>query len=344
VSDRVKSSLTEQCLKYVLSVENNLPSDAQQWLEPQRLLEIVDEYVSYTNVSGTRASFIGQTPVSDVRHQSREHSKTAADGKTGGFTPRNIYRDGGSKGPSSNQTPAMNTFNRKCLICGSRYHLKAVCDKVTEKGKWSAKRANATTVVYNSARSGQYSTQSPGGGQSEHAASPHVPVNRVVLDKPKAESVYGAINVGTGRPSADASRPTASTATTGTTALAATKVNPSRDKIPTLSHSPSCIDNNADFLDVGIESLVSLFDECEAPVNESDDCNNVNVTNVQFDLDRFIAESNVSLHYVNLIVNDDNGTSVGVDSLFDSGTQLSVIREDVIESLQCDVLGEVKLL
>ena len=30
---------------------------------------------------------------------------------------------------------------------------------------------------------------------------------------------------------------------------------------------------------------------------------NVNVTNVQFDMDRFIADSNVSLHYVNLIVN-----------------------------------------
>jgi len=87
-----------------------------------------------------------------------------------------------------------------------------------------------------------------------------------------------------------------------------------------------------------------LFDECEVPVNESDDCNNVNVTNVQFDMDRFIADSSVFLHYVNLIVNDDKGTSVEVDSLFDSGTQLSVIREDAIESLQCDVLGEVKLL
>ena len=79
-------------------------------------------------------------------------------------------------------------------------------------------------------------------------------------------------------------------------------------------------------------------------MNESDDCNNVNVTNVKFDMDRFIADSNVSLHYVNLIVNDDNGTLVEVDSLFDSGTQLSVIGEDVMESLQCDVLGEVKLL
>jgi len=234
----------------------------------------------------------------------------------------------------------MNTFNRKCLICGSRYHLKAACDKVTEKGKWSPKPANATTVVYNSTRPAQYSTQSPGVGQSEAVASLHVPVNRVVLDRPTAESVYGASEVGTGRQSADASRPTlaATTATTGT------KVGLSRDEIPTLSYSPACSDSNADFLNVGIESLVSLFDECDAPVNESDDCNNVSVTNVQFDIDRFIADSNVSLHYVNLIVSDDNGTSVEVDSLFDSGTQLSVIREDVIESLQCDILGEVKLL
>jgi len=122
VSNRVKSSLTEQCLKYVLSVVNNLPSDRQQWLEPQRLSEIVDEYVSYTNVYGTRASFIGQTPVSDVRNQSREHGKTVAEGKASCFTPRSIYRDGGSnggKGPAQSQTPAMNTFNRKCHNCGT---------------------------------------------------------------------------------------------------------------------------------------------------------------------------------------------------------------------------------
>jgi len=37
-------------------------------------------------------------------------------------------------------------------------------------------------------------------------------------------------------------------------------------------------------------------------LNDSGDCNNVNVTNVQFDMDRLIADSNVSLHYVNLIV------------------------------------------
>ena len=41
----------------------------------------------------------------------------------------------------------------------------------------------------------------------------------------------------TGRQSADASKPTATTASTGTTALAAAMVNPSRDEILTLSFS-----------------------------------------------------------------------------------------------------------
>ena len=73
-------------------------------------------------------------------------------------------------------------------------------------------------------------------------------------------------------------------------------------------------------------------------MNDSGDCNNANVTHLQFDMDRFIADSNVSLHYVNLIVNDESSKSVEVDSLFDSGTQLSVINEDLIKPLQCCLL------
>ena len=63
----------------------------------------------------------------------------------------------------------------------------------------------------------------------------------------------------------------------------------------------------------------------------------------EFDVDRFIADSNVSLHYVNLSVSDDEGTSVDIDCLFDSGTQLSVIKEELVETLQCDVPGELTL-
>jgi len=67
------------------------------------------------------------------------------------------------------------------------------------------------------------------------------------------------------------------------------------------------------------------------------------MTNVQFDLHRFVADSDVCFHFVDLCVTDDNGVSVKVNSLLDSGSQLSVLRQDLVESLQYDVVGEVKL-
>jgi len=76
VSDRIKSSLTNQCLKYVLSIENNLPIDTQQWLDPQRLAEIVDEHVSYVDLASTRTSYIGQqTTYGQGRYQSHWQNK-----------------------------------------------------------------------------------------------------------------------------------------------------------------------------------------------------------------------------------------------------------------------------
>lgn len=50
-------------------------------------------------------------------------------------------------------------------------------------------------------------------------------------------------------------------------------------------------------------------------MNDSVDYDNVTVANVEFDMDRFIDDSNVSLHYVNLIVNSDNGKSVEINCL-----------------------------
>jgi len=51
----------------------------------------------------------------------------------------------------------------------------------------------------------------------------------------------------------------------------------------------------------------------------------------------------VSFHFVDLCVKDDNGDAVKVNSLFDSGFQLSVLRQKLVESLQYNVVGEVKL-
>jgi len=67
------------------------------------------------------------------------------------------------------------------------------CHKVTEKGKWTSKPANATTVIYNSTKPGQGSTP---GGQSAPA---QVTINRVELNnRLRGESVYDPIGTDTG--------------------------------------------------------------------------------------------------------------------------------------------------
>ena len=174
-----------------------------------------------------------------------------------------------------------------------------------------------------------------------HTATTSTQVNRIELScRPSANVVYTGTDIdsGTGRQSAGVN-----TGGRASTATPATRTcNDVRTIYPTYI-VPSSSDENADFFDVDVDGLVSLFDECESPANDSIDANNVKLNVAEFDMDRFIADSNVSLHYVNLIVSDDVGNSVEVDSLFDSGTQLSVIKEELIESLQCDVLGEVTL-
>ena len=87
-----------------------------------------------------------------------------------------------------------------------------------------------------------------------------------------------------------------------------------------------------------------LFDESECSV--TDDLNvtgDVTVTNVQFDLHYFVADCDVSFHFVDLNVKVNDSTVVKVNSLFDSGAQLSVLRKELTKTLQYEVIGEVKL-
>jgi len=74
ISDRIKSSLSYQCLRYVLSVENNqVAADTGSWLKPSRLAEFVDEYKATVGPGpgiGARATYIGQ-PQSQLQSQSQ---------------------------------------------------------------------------------------------------------------------------------------------------------------------------------------------------------------------------------------------------------------------------------
>jgi len=99
MSDRIKSELPEHCLKHVLSVDSAM--EAPGWLRPQRLSEIIDEYVSNVGVNThVTSSFLGQ------QHRLR---------------PQPQYVD---------KTPnGLNAGGRRCNLCGSAFHLMAKCDK-----------------------------------------------------------------------------------------------------------------------------------------------------------------------------------------------------------------------
>jgi len=49
------------------------------------------------------------------------------------------------------------------------------------------------------------------------------------------------------------------------------------------------------------------------------------------------------MHFVDLCIPDKSGNSVLLKTLYDSGTQLSILKEDLISQLDYEVLGEVKL-
>jgi len=69
-----------------LSIENNLPADKQQWLDPKRLAEIVDEPVSYVGLANTCASYIGQQNVSgQSRYPTHQQNKSETGGANSKF-------------------------------------------------------------------------------------------------------------------------------------------------------------------------------------------------------------------------------------------------------------------
>jgi len=60
-------------------------------------------------------------------------------------------------------------------------------------------------------------------------------------------------------------------------------------------------------------------------------------------MEKLIADIDALMHFVDLCIADESGNSVLLKTLFDSGTQLSILKEDLISHLDYEVLGEVKL-
>jgi len=117
ICDRIKSSLSEACLRHVLSVEN---ATERGWLSIDALSNVIDRYAAcYNNNNRPQAFAIGQN---------------ATRAGTVQYKPSPPQRFGLNATPKSNNggqfTPVNISGTRKCFNCGASGHLRDRCPKL----------------------------------------------------------------------------------------------------------------------------------------------------------------------------------------------------------------------
>jgi len=123
--DRIKAALPQHCLKHVLSVESNL--EKPFWLEPNKLVQVIDEYMSNViNSADVNSLPIGQAqnagtgystgtrfPAQNIAHSVAKPVLNHVEVK-----PNNpVFCDGSVK---------------RCHLCDSPFHLRAQCDRLRQ--------------------------------------------------------------------------------------------------------------------------------------------------------------------------------------------------------------------
>ena len=279
LSDRIKSELSESCLKHIISLESSLSEG--EWLKPTRLATVVDEYISNLGTS-TRitSSFLGQatemrrTPAANVVSVKSDRNHDPLEHK--------IWTNNSSK-PRFNPVNSKFENGRACFLCGSHFHLKANCDK---KRFSSPKRVNF-------AQHSKYD-------QGQRSAAAAVEPVAAAVTQAEASNVQANVN-----------------------------------KVVVGSRQLS-----------EYEDIFSLFEPVDDSVCAKEfhyGGTQVTQSQVKFDTHRIVAETNAALHYVDVRVSDSAGNEIAINSLFDSGTELSILRTDVLGGLQYKSLGEIVL-
>ena len=121
ICDRIKSSLSEACLRHVLSVEN---ATERGWLDVDALSDTVDKYAAcYNNNNRPQAFAIGQNV-----------TRAGA----GPYKPPSPPQKFGSNvAPKSNNggrfAPVNASGTRKCFHCGSFDHLRDKCPRLNRQ-------------------------------------------------------------------------------------------------------------------------------------------------------------------------------------------------------------------
>jgi len=120
------------------------------------------------------------------------------------------------------------------------------------------------------------------------------------------------------------------------------------------AHSAPCLDcdvnvlinDTLDNVDYEVNSdVIQMLNACTIPIHTAKlgDIQLAEVDRSCFDFDRYLAEAKCNLHYDDLEMSDMQDQKVSINALFDTGTKLSIVREDAILQLMGENLAEIQL-
>ena len=105
----------------------------------------------------------------------------------------------------------------------------------------------------------------------------------------------------------------------------------------------TCSETGSKSCEDPFDSITALFMDCDIITEIDDDETILDTSNVQFDIHKLIANLDAAMHYVDLKVQDDQGTIAVIPSLFDSGSAVSILRADSVKQLTYTPHGKVTL-
>ena len=122
VCDRIKSTLSENCMRYILSIESG---NAEGWLPVKELTESIDRFVaSHGDAVRPRAFALGQTPVRSYKPVSG-----VVKPKSPPTTPKQVVGDSSVAPRSNTPKTSLTTPSRQviCYECGQTGHVRTRC-------------------------------------------------------------------------------------------------------------------------------------------------------------------------------------------------------------------------
>jgi len=189
------------------------------------------------------------------------------------------------------QSQGRNHFGRRSTICQSTSHYKSECDKFKDKGMWPPKHVSTASV------SSKVHGKTPG--------DQRVSVYKVALDKVvDRDSSVGLVASGA----------------SGVIGLERQSVQ--RESVAERMNESVGL-QSFDVMNDGVDNesfdIVTMFNDCFPPVNEDIRCDNVQLVaniDLRFDVKKFIADSDASVHFVDLCISNMSGNSVLLKTLF----------------------------